>query len=422
MPVFGDWAATPPEGNAYALLTGDHAASTTAAAAALQALADALASEGAMMGTTTVGTAAAGWQGAGGVSMLGSSAEYIAALELLMAWVQDASQAAAGIAEAYQTAFTTMIPGPVCDSNRVAQAGLVATNFMGFNTPGIIALDTEYFGHMWTNNAAVMAAYELAVTGLLALLALPPPISPATGDPAGAAAGAAMDAAQAGGNAAMKAGVQSMDQTASTVQPTEQAATAGPAAAGEMSSAMPMVLGQLGQIGQLAGQAPQIVSQLPQMLGQMPQLATGLLGPLSSSFSSLGNSAAVADPAAATPAQTALTSGGGGGLGAAGGGGGGVGIGAPGAGVVSSFTRPSSSFNAPSPPKLPTGWSAVANEPPAAVGSSTQPMAGGMGGLYGAPAAAAMGRDGAESAEKAPARTMQLTGRPAPNRGNSRQN
>jgi hypothetical protein len=158
------------------------------------------------------------------------------------------------------------------------------------------------------------------------------------------------------------------------------------------------------------------------MLGQMPQLATGLLGPLSSSFSSLGNSAAVADPAAATLAQTALTSGGGGGLGAAGGGGGGVGIGAPGAGVVSSFTRPSSSFNAPSPPKLPTGWSAVANEPPAAVGSSTQPMAGGMGGLYGAPAAAAMGRDGAQSAEKAPARTMQLTGRPAPNRGNSRQN
>lgn len=412
MPVFGDWAITPPEGHAYALLTGDHGASTTAAATALQVLADTLASEGAMMGSTTVGTAVAGWQGAGGVSMLASSTQYIAALELLMAWVQDASQAAAGIAEAYQTASATMIPGQVCDTNRITQAGLVSTNFMGFNTPGIIALDTEYFGHLWTNNAAVMAAYESAVTALLALLAIPPPISPATGDPAGAAVQAATGAAQAGANAGMQAGVQSMNETSSAVQPTEQAAAA-PASAGQaMSSMAPMLLGQLGQIGQMAGQAPQMLNQLPQMLGQMPQMATGLLGPLTSTFSSLGNGTLAADPAAATLSQTAVSSGGGGG---------GGGIGAPGAGVVSSFTRPSSSFNAPNPPKLPTGWSAP-SEPPAAVGSSAQPMAGGMGGLYGAPGAAAMGRDGGASAEKGPARTVQLTGRPAPNRGDNREN
>jgi hypothetical protein len=163
----------------------------------------------------------------------------------------------------------------------------------------------------------------------------------------------------------------------------------------------------------MAGQAPQMLNQLPQMLGQMPQMATGLLGPLTSTFSSLGNGTLAADPAAATLSQTAVSAGGGGG--------GGGGIGAPGAGVVSSFTRPSSSFNAPNPPKLPTGWSAP-SEPPAAVGSSAQPMAGGMGGLYGAPGAAAMGRDGGASAEKGPARTVQLTGRPAPNRGDNREN
>ena len=40
-----------------------------------------------------------------------------------------------------------MIQVPVCTTNRTTQAGLVATNIIGQNTPAIIGLDTEYFGH-----------------------------------------------------------------------------------------------------------------------------------------------------------------------------------------------------------------------------------------------------------------------------------
>lgn len=418
--MFGDWAATPPEAHYYTLVAGDHAASATLAAAAHQMLADAMTTEGAVMAANTAGTAAAGWQGVGGTAMLASSAEYQVGIDLLTAWLQAASAAAATIVEAYNTAEANMVPGPVCDTNRATQAGLVATN-IGQNTPAIIALDTEYFGEHWPHNAAVMAAYQTAVVGMLDTLAVPPPLAPMTGNPAGPLAGVAQAAAQGGTNAAMHAGLQSMNETAGAVQPTEQAAAAPTAGASQAMSSMGPMLGQFGQFASMAGQLPQMAGQLPQMLGQLPQMATGLLGPLTSGMSSMGGAgAAGTEPVtSAALSQASLTPSGG--LGAAGGGGGGGGFGAGGPGVVSSFTRPTSSFNAPNQPKLPAGWTA-SGEPPPAMASGTQPAAGGGGGgLYGAPAAMA-GRDGAGAGDKAPARTMQLTGRPAANRGSDREN
>ncbi len=48
--ILGDFAANTPQANYYTLIAGDHAASTEAAAAAYQALSDALAAEMAVMG------------------------------------------------------------------------------------------------------------------------------------------------------------------------------------------------------------------------------------------------------------------------------------------------------------------------------------------------------------------------------------
>ena len=417
--IFGDWAGTPPEAHYYALVAGDHAASATLAATAHQVLADAMTTEGAVMAANTSSTAAEGFIGVGGTAMMLSAAQLHAAMELVSAWMQAASVAAGTIVEAYHTAEVTMVPGLVCDTNRTTQAGLVASNVIGQHTPAIIALDTEYFGEHWPHNAAVMAAYQTAVVGVLETLAVPPPLAPLTGNPAGPLAGVAQAAAQGGTNAAMHAGLQSMNETAGAVQPTEQAAAAPTAGASQAMSSMAPMLGQFGQIASMAGQLPQMAGQLPQMLGQLPQMATGLLGPLTSGMSSMGGAgAAGTEPVtSAALSQASLTPGGG--LGAAGGGGGGGGFGAGGPGVVSSFTRPTSSFNAPNQPKLPAGWTAV-NEPPAAMAAAAQPAAGGTGGLYGAPAAMA-GRDGGAAEDKAPARTMQLTGQPAANRGSDRQ-
>jgi PPE-repeat protein len=418
MTVYGDSAGNPPEVNYYTLTSGDHAASMTAAAASYQGLADALSAEMALMQTNAAMTATAGWQGTGGTAMLLSASQLSEIINLSVAWLQQASMEASEIAAAYRTAESTMIPGPVADSNRAEQVSLVASNVIGQNTPAIIALDTQYFGHYWPQNASIMAAYEAAVTAALAALATPPPLAPMAADPAAPLAGVAQAAAQAGTTSALQASANTMTETADATGPTGQAASAPTTTAGEGMSAMATPLGMLGQFSGLVGQGSSMAGQLPQLLGSAVQLPTGLLGPLAS-MDGLGGAGGAAEPVAATLSQTSLPPGG---LGAGGAGGGGVGMagtGMPGTGVVSSsFTRPASSFNPPTTPKLPSGWSNVV-EPPDAVAGSTQPSAMGTGGLYGAPAA--MGRDAAASSEK-PTRTMQLTARPAADRGDSKQN
>src|SRR5260370_42201176 len=70
MAAFGDSAANPPEVNYWTLMAGDHGASATAAAAAHQALADTLTTTMGMMEGNAASTAAGGWQGIGGGSVL----------------------------------------------------------------------------------------------------------------------------------------------------------------------------------------------------------------------------------------------------------------------------------------------------------------------------------------------------------------
>jgi len=414
--VPGDYLGKLPEQIWYELMAGDLTASTTLAAAAHQALADLMEAESVAMATNSAGTAASGWQGAGGVAMLGSSDEFIALLEALVAWLQESSQAAASMAEAHHTAQVSMVPGPVSDANRVSWTAAWSTNWFGQNYPIIHGLDDDYWGHHLPTNISAMAGYEAVVLGLLGLLGVPPPFAPPTANPAAAAADAAMGTAESGSNAGMQAGLHSVQQAGETAGPAagQTAAAPGEMAQG-MGSVMPMMLGQLGQVGQLAGTLPQMAGQLPAMVGQVPQMAMGMMGPLASGFGSAGAGVGAEPISTASLSQTALPPGG---LGAAGGGGGG-GFGASGGGVMSSFTRPASSFNAPSPPKLPAGWSSVV-EPPAPVAASTQPMSGGTGGLYGAPMG--MGRGEGAAAEKPPARTMTLSGRPTANRGNDREN
>jgi PPE-repeat protein len=411
MVAFGDSAANPPEVNYWTLMAGDHGASATAAAAAHQALADELASTMGVMEGNAASTAAGGWQGLGGVSMLGNATEMSTVMAMAVAWLQEGSLLAAQIVDAYTMALESMIPGEVCTTNRTTQLGLIHTNFIGQNTPAIIALEMEYMGHFWPQNASLMATYQAAVSAALAALATPPPFNPAVADPAGPLAGVV----QAGADAAagsLQSGFQSVSETANTAG----SATQAPAAAGEgMSQAMSMpmqMVGMLGQLPQMAGQVPQMLGQVPQMLSQAVQLPMGMLGQLGSA-GGLGAGAPVDAATSATLSQASMPAGGAG-IGGAGG------IGSGGSGVVpSSYTRPASSFTAPSAPKLPTGFGGANAAPEPVAGSAPGGMGGG--GLYGAPAA--MGREGSgSSSEKAPARTMQLTARPAVDGGQRRRN
>jgi PPE-repeat protein len=403
----GSWSAFPPEVNAGQLMLGDQGASIEAAAIAYDVLAAALMAEAAQMAATTGSAAANGFIGAGGTAMTATAIPYIAALEALAAWVEQSAASAAAILQAYLTAKAAMVQVPVCETNRVSQAGFVATNIIGQNTPIIIGLDMEYYDLFWPLNASNMGGYEGIVTTIVTSLGIPPPPAPLTANPAGFAAQAASvgEAAATGGvNAAMSQSMNTISQTSGTVGGSAQTAAAP---AQSMASMAPQMMSQLGQLPQMFGQIPQMVGQFPQMLGQFPQMAMGMLGPLTSGMN--GGGLGGIDKAAAGLDQTTLAATTDTAARAGGGGGGAGGIGG-GAGVMSSFTRPTGSFNAPGPPKLPTGWapgSATAPE----VASSVQPTAGaGTGGLYGAPAAAGhMGRDERGKEGSAEGRTMQLT-------------
>ncbi len=237
-------------------MTGDGGASIAVAAGAHESLAAMLLAEGTAMGVSTSGTAAAGWQGLGGTAMLATAMPYVAALQTLMAWVQQSATSAAAIEQAYVTARASVIQVPVINANRTAQATAVATNFLGIRTPEIIALDTEYFGHFWTQNASIMGAYEAIVTAIMTQLALPPPPAPLTANPLGPAAQAAAigeAAANGASNAAINAGMDSMNSATTAGQTSAQAPAAG---AQSMMSAVPQMLGSVAQLPQMMGQVP----------------------------------------------------------------------------------------------------------------------------------------------------------------------
>ncbi|MDT5097419.1 MAG: hypothetical protein QOC76_1156, partial [Mycobacterium sp.] len=184
----GSWSALPPEINAGQLMLGDQGASIEAAAIAYDVLAAALMAEAAQMAATTGSAAANGFIGAGGTAMTATAIPYIAALEALAAWVEQSAASAAAILQAYLTAKAAMVQVPVCETNRVSQAGFVATNIIGQNTPIIIGLDMEYYDLFWPVNASNMGGYEGIVTTIVTSLGIPPPPAPLTANPAGFAA------------------------------------------------------------------------------------------------------------------------------------------------------------------------------------------------------------------------------------------
>ena len=106
--------------------------------------------------------------------------------------------AAAAAWSALASELNTVAAGyeSVIAANRAQLAALVATNFLGINTPAIMATEAHY-AEMWAQDAAAMYGYAAssAIAGQLDPMTPPPPVT----NPGGVAGQAA---AVAGGNAA----------------------------------------------------------------------------------------------------------------------------------------------------------------------------------------------------------------------------
>ncbi len=153
-----DFGALPPEINSGRMYSGPGPGSMLAAAAAWEKLAADLYSTAASYSAVIAGLTADGWQGPSSLSTAAAAATYVTWLSGVATEAEQAASQAQAAASAFETAFAATVPPPVIATNRAQLAMLVATNFLGINTPAILATEAQY-AEMWAQNAAAMHGY-----------------------------------------------------------------------------------------------------------------------------------------------------------------------------------------------------------------------------------------------------------------------
>jgi PPE-repeat protein len=193
-----DFGALPPEINSARMYAGPGSAPMLTAGAAWDGLAEDLYSTAGSYGAVISELTSDAWLGPSSVSMAAAAATYVAWLTGTAGQAEQAANQARAAAAAYQTAFAMTVPPPVIAANRSLLAALVATNFLGQNTPAIAATEAHY-AQMWAQDAAAMYGYAGSSASATQLTPFTPP-APTT-SAAGLAAQSATVAQAAGGAA-----------------------------------------------------------------------------------------------------------------------------------------------------------------------------------------------------------------------------
>ncbi len=97
-------------------------------------------------------------RGPSSVSMASAVAPYVAWTAGAGPQADEAAAQARAAAGAYEAAFAMTVPPPVATENRVRLVTLIATDFLGQNSPAIAATEAEYV-EMWAQGAAAMYRY-----------------------------------------------------------------------------------------------------------------------------------------------------------------------------------------------------------------------------------------------------------------------
>ena len=177
-----DFGALPPEINSARMYAGPGPGSMLAAAAAWQSLADELNSAAANYGSVVATLTSGPWTGPSSASMAAAVAPYVTWLGVSGEQAEQTATQATAAAGAYETAYAATVPPLVIAANRSLLAMLVATNFLGQNTPAIAATEAHY-GEMWAQDAAAMYGYagSSATAAQVTPFATPPQTTNPTG-------------------------------------------------------------------------------------------------------------------------------------------------------------------------------------------------------------------------------------------------
>ncbi|PJE04039.1 PPE family protein [Mycobacterium sp.] len=242
----------PPEINSGRMYAGPGSSSLVASAAAWQALAMDLGSAGAAFNEVVSALASQAWLGPSSISMALAAAPYVVWMIATAGQCQEAAAAADAAATAFEAARAGVVPPPVIAANRSTLMSLLATNFLGINTPAIAANEAAY-DEMWCQDTTVMYGFAADAAGITGTLV--PFMPPAANSNPMALAAQAAAVGQSGGSAA-------------TQQPMNLASQGGGLAS------LPAGI-----------DAQTMLSMGPQLVTMIPQALQGLSSPLSSGLS-----------------------------------------------------------------------------------------------------------------------------------------
>lgn len=169
-----DYGVLPPEVNSGRIYTGPGAGPMLAAAAAWSGLAADLQTAASGHRLVISELTSGPWLGPASASMLAAATPFVVFLDSSAAEAEQAASQAFAAAAAYEAAFAASVPPPVIAANRALLAVLVATNFLGQNTPAIAATEALY-AEFWAQDAAAMYNYAGSAAAATQFGELPEP-------------------------------------------------------------------------------------------------------------------------------------------------------------------------------------------------------------------------------------------------------
>ena len=165
-----DFGLFPPEVNSGRMYSGPGPGPLLAASEAWDGLAAELGFAASGYGAALTELTSNNWVGPTSAAMMSAATPYIDWLTSTSAQAEETANHARAAVAAYEAAFAMTVPPPAIAANRALLAALVATNFLGQNTPAIMMTEALYV-EMWAQDAAAMYGYTGA--SLVALQVTP---------------------------------------------------------------------------------------------------------------------------------------------------------------------------------------------------------------------------------------------------------
>jgi PPE-repeat protein len=151
----------PPEINSSLMYSGAGSGPLMAAASAWSELAADLESTAASYQAVLAQLTGSAWLGPSSARMAAATAPYVDWLSMTAGQAAQTAAQAQFAAAAYEGAFAATVPPAVIAANRALLMALVATNFLGQNTPAIMATEAHYM-EMWFQDGMTMDTYAAA--------------------------------------------------------------------------------------------------------------------------------------------------------------------------------------------------------------------------------------------------------------------